>query len=178
MRKQRQLICNFARQLLADKRHEQPVQSYRRENGVPGLFQSKNGLHSKIISSQARALPVRLLHAPGIDQIDFSNTHGCCRGNCPIENFGARKREDQSQWERIERFSLQSYIHFEGIVIDTIDVPDASSSADDSNPQFIAVGGTKDFANVMKPTPRKTYTVFVDKVFAFEQYVIQIVTEW
>jgi hypothetical protein len=31
---------------------------------------------------------------------------------------------------------------------------------------------------VQEPAAIKTYAVFADEVFTFEQYVVQIVTEW
>jgi hypothetical protein len=175
---QRHLVADFDRQLAAYKWREQSVQSYRRQNGVPGLFQSENGLHSKILIRQSRALPVRLLDTPGIDQIDFSNPHGCRCGNRSIKNLGARKREDQSQRERLQRFSLQAHIHLESIPIDMFDPTHAGSSTDDAYAQFITGSTAQNFANMQKPAARKTYAVFTDEVFAFKQYVVQIVTGW
>jgi hypothetical protein len=54
----------------------------------------------------------------------------------------------------------------------------AGSSTDDADAQFITGGAAQNFENMQKPAALQTDTVFADEVFAFEQYVIQIVTEW
>jgi hypothetical protein len=68
--------------------------------------------------------------------------------------------------------------HLECISIDTVHPAPAGSSTDDANPQLIAGGAAQDFANMQKPSARKSYAIFSDEVFTFEQQVIQIVTEW
>ena len=92
----------------------------------------------------------------------------CGGRNRSVQNLGTRKREDQSQGERLRRLDLHMHIHFECIPIGAFDPTPANSSTNDSNAKFITGGAAQNFADMQEPAAFKTYMIFADEIFALE----------
>ena len=145
----------------------------RRQAGVPGLLEAKNGLHSKIFGGESRALPVGLFDAPGIDQVDFSNSHRCRRRDDPIQHLGAGKRKNQPQRKRSWRIGIQLNRHFEDIRIKMFNGSSSHPAIHETDAKRIPGGAAKNLPDVPKPSAFKTHTALTDKIPGFKKKVIQ-----